>query len=111
MSTMLNKGGRYEQRRIGSTHQTSNKKGGQAMTEKEAKQRWCPMVRIIMTPQDSTWQNQGLTNRTAFLKDGFPNCCCIGSNCMMWRWIILPLDCKEQKCKEAIGYCGLAGKP
>lgn len=74
------------------------------MTEKEAKQRWCPMVRIIMTPQDSTWQNQGLTNRTAFLKDGFPNCCCIGSNCMLWRW-----EEDWTHTGRKIGYCGLAG--
>lgn len=33
---------------------------------------------------------------------------CIGSDCMAWRWELLLLAEKDE---NALGYCGLAGKP
>lgn len=100
------------------------------MTEDEAKTKWCPMTRY------STWGIDGVSNRDNF-HDGFPLAnSCIASLCMVWRW-----SYKEEKREghsggkelllsrgletgrevkqigyslyklEAVGYCGLAGKP
>lgn len=73
------------------------------MTEQEAKSKWCPMVRIIITPANQTWGNKALTNRIEFVNSGGSESLCIASNCMMWRW-------EETKYIDD-GYCGLAGKP
>ena len=64
-----------------------------AMTENEAKTKWCPMVNRA--------GDRG--NRTA---DGVTMGRCVASGCMMWR---TTLHGTEGKVYE--GYCGLAGKP
>ena len=40
------------------------------MTEEEAKEKWCPMVRNIMTSQDSTWRKLA----KALHNTGFKTC-------------------------------------
>lgn len=75
------------------------------MTEDDAKQKWCPMVRL---------GDRDKTERTM----------CIGSDCMMWRKdgeryatgkdkIVDAGHGRKTIQKEYIegGYCGLAGKP
>lgn len=87
------------------------------MTEQEAKEKWCPMVRVIMTPQDPTWQNQAMTNRMEFVKQGLEETRCIASNCMMWKRFPECPVCKsaaeveKHGCNNESGFCGLAGKP
>lgn len=87
------------------------------MTEKEASEKWCPMVRFIMTPQDNTWQNQAMTNRMEFVKQGLNETRCIGSDCMMWRWDVVGFRYGTGSEQERVGvksnehgYCGLGGK-
>lgn len=48
------------------------------MTEPEAKTKWCPFTR-------QTYHEYGAYNRQS---NGAPldTCCCIGSQCMAWRW-------------------------
>ncbi len=60
-------------------------------TEAEARQCWCPFVRV--NPFGSITNRGDISTTT-----------CIASECMAWRWAntIEP---------ERIGYCGLAGKP
>ena len=97
------------------------------MTEKEAKTRWCPMVR-----RNVGWNRDMMHGK---VDDG---CFCIASDCMMWRW-----ECKEIKREDhsggreliyeeaakrgtsprrevgsfgmwivdALGHCGMAGMP
>ena len=91
------------------------------MTEKEAKQKWCPFVREEVMPGEP------------FM--GQPRC--IGSACMAWRTIIETNNrqadsgppagdgwdkagpvtgeggfiTKRQNWHRAVGYCGLAGRP
>lgn len=52
------------------------------MTEEEARQKWCPMVRVSATDQVAT-PNDITVNRW---KDG-PGLLCVASDCMMARWV------------------------
>lgn len=70
--------------------------------ESEAKTKWCPMI----------------AQRTKFKRIDDPDAMdrCIGSACMMWRWIEPPYSNEHLKnWQEATGgptgFCGLAGKP
>lgn len=61
-----------------------------AMSEDEARKRWCPHVRVH--------------GSNALSSDRMPEWSyCIGSNCMMWQWAQLP----QTPIKTSIGYCGL----
>ena len=74
-----------------------------ALTEKEAKEKWCPMVRITVLPDTRA----GMSNRGETKKG---SAACIASNCMMWRWERgTPADPEAQKHYNIKGYCGLAG--
>lgn len=55
------------------------------MNAAEAKTKWCPMVRVIMTPANTTWQGRAMTNRLDFVEPGQKEARCIGPDCMMWR--------------------------
>jgi len=71
------------------------------MTEAEARERWCPFVRLSNGP-DGSW-NRYMSNA---MKPEDYNC--VGSKCMAWR--------KDQNSKydsggDLRGFCGLAGKP
>jgi hypothetical protein len=72
------------------------------MTEEEAKQKWCPMVRYYDRNSEMAY------NAWYDTSGGEGRCKCIGSACMMWRWDV-------DKCRKGPevdhGYCGLAGKP
>ena len=78
------------------------------MTEDDARQRWCPFVRIFIAPETVDWQGMMFDNRGE-LSEGRPNC--IASDCMAWRW-----EKYEEQIEEGLGrkgcdgYCGLAGK-
>lgn len=82
------------------------------MTEDEAKKRWCPMVRVIVTPQCVEWQQRALTNRISFVESGSSESNCIASDCMAWRWEddLIAEEYRPKK-KSNKGYCSLAGKP
>jgi len=72
------------------------------MKESEAKTKWCPMVRVLVTPNDALWQGRMLSNR-GDLPASNEHCLCIGSACMMW----------ENHCIEGhdqIGDCGLKSR-
>ncbi len=66
------------------------------MTEDDAKQKWCPMVRLVpvtfMGKLHAIFSNQP--------DDAFSGESCIGSDCMMWR---------ESPEEPWSGYCGLGG--
>jgi hypothetical protein len=67
------------------------------VTEEQAKDKWCPHVRI-------RHQSQAVVNRT--VDPMHPaDYGCIGSRCMSWRWRqgAFPGD--------PLGFCGLAGRP
>ena len=72
------------------------------MTEDQAREKWCPMVRYPLWPDECSGGNEGAK--------------CIASDCMMWRW---QLNEKGQVVhnnislmdKDRQGYCGLANKP
>ncbi len=53
------------------------------MLESEAKTKWCPFVRVLVTPQDASWQGNMLTNRGDVPADN-TNTLCIGSQCALW---------------------------
>lgn len=62
------------------------------MTEKDAKTKWCPMVRSGVTFRQGAnrWIESDGTHRIAQ---------CLGSACMMWRWV------HDERIDD--GYCGL----
>ena len=71
------------------------------MTEQEAKQKWCPMVRID-TGVSSSY------NAFKAAKEQVNEGRCIGSDCMMWR------EYRPSEMPDAdplYVYCGLGGKP
>ena len=62
------------------------------LTEDEALQLWCPMVRVPDMPNRKPGGN------------AVPEICrCIGSRCAMWRW--------SGTSSDPWGYCGLGGEP
>lgn len=69
------------------------------MTEEEAKGKWCPMARAA----SSIGYFPVNRMEAKLTEDGSvadPDCMCLASGCMMWRWHG-PHD-------EKRGYCGLA---
>ena len=82
------------------------------MTEEEAKTKWCPMDRhvdIDMLPMDAPANRYGQP-----VVASPPECRCIASACMMWRWTrVTSKDPTANALADMVddGYCGLAGKP
>ena len=82
------------------------------MTEDQAKEKWCPMVRM------GAISSHGF-NRDSQAGTDYPHYKCVASDCAMWRWVqetytpdgadpfatVKPLRNSDK------GYCGLAGKP
>lgn len=50
------------------------------VTEKEAREKWCPLVRSMHAEFGLSW------NRSADPVATAKYCNCIASDCMMWRW-------------------------
>lgn len=95
------------------------------MTEGEAKQKWCPMVRVGM-PVGGSMNRDTQNHHESEAYRRYYNC--IGSDCMMWRGAGETTEptgefekYKDEKTGlytsrpiymvNKIGYCGLAGKP
>ena len=70
------------------------------MTENQSKDKWCPMARYNSPTDYST----GVWNRGTDTGHG----CCLGSECMAWRWTENDPNVVTYR---AYGFCGLAGKP
>lgn len=90
---------------------------GDDMTEDEARQKWCPMVRVTITRNDATWQGNMLTNRGQ-IPAANTDTLCIASDCMMWKATDNEIkenaqgpieDGHAMKASDyvAAGYCGL----
>lgn len=76
------------------------------MTEQEAKEKWCPMVRAAMGVDDNNAANAGCKPEERVLSYSL----CVASACMMWRWIGEVGLCEGDH-EGATGYCGLGGRP
>lgn len=75
------------------------------MTEEQARETWCPFVRIALDYGDyATAGNRGWADKTDHL---YKDCRCLASKCMAWRWSSFKTVDGQMPC----GYCGLAGKP
>lgn len=87
------------------------------LTEEHARTKWCPMVR--MAAPGNPLVNRISRAMWAILKPGTrdhewysdmkADCCCIASECAMWRWQNGDPDFAEVG-EPAKGYCGLAGE-
>lgn len=80
------------------------------MTEKEAKEKWCPMARCKI---DHDCADTIAVNRWS---DGamIRGSLCVASDCMMWRYKTngqMGYDRNPDDICLASGYCGLGGKP
>lgn len=81
------------------------------MLEEEAKKKWCPFARQMLT-LDAEQPGRGLVggvplkmpialgSANRFTNGG--GCTCLGSACMAWR--------RSSEMAPESGYCGLAGK-
>ena len=71
-------------------------------TTKEAKNRWCPEVRLAglsknkinIYPAHNRWQNPDKETI-------WQECCCLAADCVAWCW--------HDK-RAGMGYCGKVGK-
>lgn len=73
------------------------------MTEDEARQKWCPFVRVAY-PESIGGCN--VINRLYNTPSPGP-CRCIASGCMAWRWE----EGAPVLSYTGHGFCGLAGEP
>jgi hypothetical protein len=73
------------------------------VTEREAKQKWCPFVRIEGDNRIHNMLTDGFDKEHLFHH-------CIGSTCMAWR-VFSYSHMKGGDPVDHHGYCGLAGKP
>jgi hypothetical protein len=82
------------------------------MTEQEAKEKWCPMIRFQIGPDNAAWQGVAYTNRGEEMRPP-ESVRCIASECMMWRWSIVgaTVNGVYDDNYPVEGYCGLGGKP
>lgn len=56
-------------------------------TEEQAKLLWCPMVRHNVPVDEGAGSfNRGPHRDEALSKGGHYHCCCIASQCAVWRW-------------------------
>jgi len=74
------------------------------MTEDQAKQRWCPYVRLV-TSIDLPYGGSSAISSANRAQNDKPVGRCIGSDCMAWRWQ------RSEALDASRGYCGLAGRP
>ena len=79
---------------------------GQAYTEANAGEKWCPFTRVATTEEI----HQGLrgvvaVNRLPSHQDPFAGSRCVGSLCSQWCWMT------GSRGAERKGYCGLSGEP
>lgn len=101
-------------------------------TEKEAAEKWCPHVGVLIGPDNARWQGTSFNTRLDDLS-GPLSMNCIGSRCMSWRWaedrVLRSYNSNEtrpvvigqtfdgskwfmdESPSTTRGYCGLAGKP
>ena len=85
------------------------------LTEDDAKQRWCPHVRVpAYEAQPTEEEGPASANRSPceatqmHIARMHAATRCIGSGCMAWRWWNrLP----SMHTNNSTGYCGLSGKP
>lgn len=73
------------------------------MTQEEARGKWCPFSRVADDHDEvsfNRWQREDPEDPLIVVST-----CCIGAQCMAWRWWKHPAG------NTGDGYCGLAGKP
>lgn len=75
------------------------------LTEKSARTKWCPLVRIEGKNRFFNTQTDGFANTERMFH-------CIASSCMGWRQFHLAhMKGSLPPPEDAHGYCGLAGRP
>ena len=71
------------------------------LTEDEAKTKWCPERRSARLVEDNS-ANSDYPRAAASTNDGAT---CIGSRCMLWKWITPPN--RDKDAAKRRGTCGL----
>ena len=71
------------------------------MTEDEAKTKWCPFAKAL-DPTGKVASNRMDYDFESGANNPDPDCLCLGSGCMAWRWTEI---------ESRNGHCGLAGEP
>ncbi len=80
------------------------------LTEKHAREKWCPFTRVFSAHRKDLEKSVALGNRTVLHTDEeihFPKGSdCIGSQCMAWKWGD-QLAPDHDRSDQAKGFCGL----
>jgi len=81
-------------------------------TPEQAKELWCPMVRLAACNGGSVAMGQTVMN---LLQDGrettVPDAArCIADKCAMWRWLPTTKGFVAHPTFPKHGYCGIAGR-
>ena len=89
------------------------------MLEEEAKTKWCPHVRAVLSvfedngdvtvPLDAPAYNRAANGKKDPELININIAKCIASNCMMWVWD-LPPKFEGRKMDNPAGHCGLVNK-
>lgn len=69
------------------------------VSEKEAKQMWCPFSRVVTADGQPAGNRIDKTGQAPLGTD------CFASGCMAWRWSM------TAGVVPTVGYCGLCGVP
>lgn len=76
------------------------------LTPEQAREKWCPMVRIARREQEHRVEASNLTvvggcNTDALGRTHVPaSCRCIADDCAMWRWVPSTTTHKESQIEE-----------
>lgn len=73
------------------------------ITEPQAKEKWCPFVRVDGSNRIDNTMTDGFNREDHSYH-------CIGSDCMAWREFSLSFAHGDVQLDKH-GYCGLAGRP
>lgn len=74
-------------------------------TEEQAKTKWCPYSRV-MVDQDV----EVSVNRSVRGGEPDPDCMCVATGCMAWRWVVDASGKLVEAPDGALqGYCGMGG--
>lgn len=79
------------------------------LTEAEAREKWCPFVRVAAAGVSNLWNRPKALARSVDSLEPKMSMC-LASSCMAWRFVPEGVNGRPGAVRER-GFCGLAGGP